>query len=164
MLLAPHILAGAAIAAQFSNPFVGMLFAFLSHFVLDSIPHWEYSIEPLKNIKIKGIRYVMPILYRIVIDIFIGFSVVVVAMSLSDKNVSLDIFLFGGFFGILPDGLSFLLFLGRGNKFTRTFLLAFYAVHRKIHYDKEHNGMPPIRIGLTTQAIISLLALYFIVF
>ena len=106
----------------------------------------------------------MPILYRIAIDIFVGFSVVLIAIFISGKNTSLDIGIFGGFFGILPDGLSFLLILGRGNKFILGFLAIFFAMHRKIHYDKENRGMPPLRIGITTQAIVSLLALYFLIF
>ena len=163
MLLAPHILTGAAVAVQFQNPLLGVLFAFLSHFVLDSIPHWEYSIESLKQIKTRGVHYVAPILHRIALDIVAGFIVVIIAMALSGKNISLDTALFGGFFGILPDGLTFLLFLSPKNKLIRGFLTSFYALHRKLHFNKE-KGLPPMRIGLTTQAVVFLLALYFLIF
>lgn len=159
MLLAPHILVGAAAAAQFSNPFIGMLFAFISHFALDAIPHWEYSIEPLKQIKTRGIKYVRPILYRVVFDLTAGFILVIAAMAISEKNISLDIGIFGGFFGALPDGLSLLLFLRPKNKP----LLIIHAIHRKLHFDKQ-KGLPPLRIGLTTQAVALLLALYFLIF
>lgn len=163
MLLAPHILTGAAIAAQFSNPFVGMLFAFLSHFVLDSIPHWEYSIKPLKQIKTRGVLYVRPILYRVLLDMTIGFVVVILVMALSGKHISLDIGIFGGFFAALPDGLTFLLYLSPKNRLIRVPLYIVYAIHRKLHFNKE-KGLPPMRVGLTTQAIVSLLALYFLIF
>ena len=45
LILTPHILVGAAIASQISNPVLGIIFAFFSHYVIDAIPHAEYSIN-----------------------------------------------------------------------------------------------------------------------
>ena len=115
MLLAPHILVGAAVAVSTSNPILGLLFAFLSHFILDRIPHWEYSAEALKTIPTKGILYVAPILRRVALDITAGFVVLIVAVAISSDNIPFTAWAFGGFFGILPDGLSFLLFTRRKN-------------------------------------------------
>ncbi len=42
MLLTPHTLVGLAIAKQIPNPFLSAPLALLSHFVLDSIPHWDF--------------------------------------------------------------------------------------------------------------------------
>ncbi len=162
MLLGPHILVGAAVAASTTNVFLGLLFAFLSHFVLDRIPHWEYSIEPLKQIKTRGTKYCVPILRRIALDATLGLIVLLVATGLSRNDTSLWLYIFGGGFGVLADGLSFLLFLAPKNAILSKFLKSFYALHQKIHFNKK--AMPPLRIGLSTQAIAVLLALYFIVF
>lgn len=162
MLLGPHILVGAALAATIPNPLLGLLFAFLSHFLLDRIPHWEYSIEPLKQIKTRGAKYCTPILRRVTLDIAIGFVALIIALGLSKNNTPSWIYIFGAFFGILPDGLSFLEFLAPKNAILSKFLKSFHALHQKIHFNKK--TALPLRIGLSTQAIAILLALYFIVF
>lgn len=163
MLLAPHILVGAALATSIPNPFLGLLFAFLSHFLLDRIPHWEYSIEPLKEIKTKGTRYCMPILRRVALDITLGFVFVIFALALHKGESSFFLALFGGFFGILADGLAGLFFLSKPRGLFFRALKAFYAFHQKVHFNKKM-GLPALRIGLSTQAIASLIALYFLIF
>lgn len=163
MLLAPHILVGAAIAASTPNPLLGLLFAFLSHFLLDRVPHWEYSIEPLKQIKAKGIKYCMPILRRVALDIGAGVIVLIIAVTMSGENIPFAAWALGGFFGVLPDGLSFLHFIRKKGGPISKILKFIFILHQKIHFDKK-TGLPPLRIGLSTQAITVLLALYFIVF
>ena len=163
MLLGPHILVGAAITTAVPNPLFGLLFAFLSHFLLDRIPHSEYSIEPLKEIKTKGARYCMPILRRVMLDIVTGMTLVIFAVALNQGERSFFLALLGGFFGILPDGLVMLFFLKKDNGLFARGLKILYAFHTKIHFDKK-TGPPPLRIGLATQAIAVLLALYFLIF
>jgi len=164
MLLTPHILVGAAVASKFSNPLLGLLFAFLSHFLLDRIPHWEYSAEALKQIRTRGIRYCMPILLRVFMDVSLGFIILTLAVVFSTNRLSPEIVLIGGFFGALPDGLTFLLFIKRGSKnWIASLLRVIYLYHQKIHFNKKM-GLPPLRIGLSTQAIAILVALYVIVF
>lgn len=41
MLETPHVAVGVAIATKIPNPFIAIPLAFLSHFVLDKIPHWN---------------------------------------------------------------------------------------------------------------------------
>ena len=163
MLLAPHILVGAAVAARTANPILGIVFAFLSHFILDRIPHWEYSAEPLRNIPAKGILYVAPILRRVALDITAGFIVLITAVAVSSHEIPFTAWALGGFFGILPDGLSFLFFIRKKGGRWGSILKIFYLFHQKVHFDKKM-GLPPLRIGLSTQAIAILLALYFIIF
>ncbi|MFY9457399.1 MAG: hypothetical protein WAP23_00480 [Candidatus Spechtbacterales bacterium] len=162
MLLASHILVGAAVAASTPNILLGLVFAFLSHFLLDRIPHWEYSIDPLKQIKTKGAKYCMPIFRRVALDTTLGLIMLIVAVGFSRSDVSLAVYIFGGVFGALADGLSFLLFLAPKNAILSKFLKYFYALHQKFHFDTKKS--PPLRIGIATQAIAILLALYFIIF
>jgi hypothetical protein len=41
MLETPHVLVGAAIATHFPNPLIAIPLAFASHFVLETVPHWN---------------------------------------------------------------------------------------------------------------------------
>ncbi len=41
MLETPHVFIGAAIASKFPNPLVAVPLAFASHFILETIPHWN---------------------------------------------------------------------------------------------------------------------------
>jgi len=41
MLETPHVFVGAAIAVAVPNPFVAIPLAFTSHFILETIPHWN---------------------------------------------------------------------------------------------------------------------------
>lgn len=41
MLETPHILVGSAIAITIRNPVISLPLAFLSHFVLEKVPHWN---------------------------------------------------------------------------------------------------------------------------
>ena len=163
MLLASHIIVGAAVAASTPNIFLGLLLAFLSHFILDRIPHSEYSVEPLKQIKTRGIKYCMPILQRVALDFGAGYLVLFIVVAISKENIPFAAWALGGFLGALPDGMSFLLFLKQKNGLVSKFLNSFSALHQKIHFDKK-TGLPPLRIGLSTQAIAVLLALYFLIF
>lgn len=164
MLLAPHILVGAAVASQFSNPLLGLFFAFFSHFILDRIPHSEYSIEPLKQMRERGIAYCLPVLRRIALDISAGYIVLFLATYISYNELPLWVWTFGGFFGILPDGLTAMLFMRRRERgLLYNFLKVFFFFHQKIHYSKQ-KSVPPLRIGIGTQAIAILLALYFLIF
>jgi len=43
MTLTAHALVGAALAASFSNPAIGIPLAVISHPILDMIPHWDFG-------------------------------------------------------------------------------------------------------------------------
>jgi len=44
MLETPHVAVGAAIASKIPNPFIAIPLSFISHFVLDKVPHWNPHI------------------------------------------------------------------------------------------------------------------------
>lgn len=46
MLYTPHFLTGALIMKYSSNPLTGLAGAFLSHFVLDMMPHNDFGLTP----------------------------------------------------------------------------------------------------------------------
>ncbi len=50
MTLGTHAAVGAAIATAFpAHPAAAFAAGFVSHFVLDSIPHWDYSLRSMRN-------------------------------------------------------------------------------------------------------------------
>ncbi len=56
MLTTPHSLTGATIAVLIPNPIISVPFAVGSHFILDSIPHWQETLYPYKPHKGTWIR------------------------------------------------------------------------------------------------------------
>ena len=50
MILTNHAITGAALASLVPNePLIGFSVGFLSHFVLDAIPHWDYKLGSKKE-------------------------------------------------------------------------------------------------------------------
>ena len=42
MIITPHMLVGAAIGARVRNIWLVFILAWLSHYLLDFLPHWDY--------------------------------------------------------------------------------------------------------------------------
>ena len=170
MILSAHILTGAAILSKTTNPILGFLFAFLSHYLLDFLPHREYSID---NILKKEWKQTKNEFLKVFLDVFIGFLIVLIVLFLKNKGEmdiwrfyfqNLPIFL-GGFLGILADGLTFLYLLLPKSKFLETL----HNFHRKIHFLNSRNKLSPnpappkgAGLGLFTQLLIGVLAIYFL--
>ena len=144
MILAPHIIVGAIIGAKIKKPFLVIILAFLSHFVLDAIPHWDYSIT----------------LLNVIIDVPIGLLIVFLAVrskNMFNKNY-LPYIALGIFASLLPDALWWI------SSLTNSRILDIYtqSIHHKIHYLPQKEGVLTF-LGLSTQiviVVISLLALF----
>jgi len=119
MVITPHLLAGAAIGAHSPNVWVAFCFGLISHYLLDSLPHWDY----LDSVKISKFSQIA----KISIDLIIG---LIILITLSWP---LKIIVISGIIGaLLPDFLQ--LVYGNVNiKFLRPFCL----FHNKIHYYKR---------------------------
>lgn len=139
MTLTTHALVGAATAKIFSfNPVVAFLAAFLSHFVIDAIPHWDYKIfsqqwnkeHPMKSDIVVGGPIFMLDVLRVGIDCFIGIYVSIAFFAPNASSVW--IILCGAVFGILPDPLQFAYF-----KIRREPLTSLQRFHVWIHSKNE---------------------------
>lgn len=53
MIATPHILTGALIASKVHNLPLALILAFASHYLLDSLPHWEYKLKDMNRGKWK---------------------------------------------------------------------------------------------------------------
>jgi len=163
MILTVHILTGAAILAKTQNPILGFLFAFLSHFVLDTIPHQQY---PVNNITGRQWQESKADFLKIVLDLLLGFLIVLFLICFISQGQSftsekqLQIFL-GGFSGVLADAFTLLYFLFPKIKF----LEMFYNFHQKIHIFNFKNETSPTflrKVGLGSQILISFISIYFL--
>lgn len=105
MVLASHILAGAVVAVKIQNPAIGLPLAFLSHFLLDALPHSEYSIKGLAE---PGSKNFPRSAGKVLVDFSLGLGLAVFAAP-SDINF---LYLAGAIIlAVLPDFFQLLTFL-----------------------------------------------------
>lgn len=101
MLETPHALVGAAIATKIPNPLVSLPLAFVSHFVLDMVPHWN----PHLNTELKKYGKVTARSRNIILaDVVaaLGFGTLM-ATQFATTPEHMVVILFGAFAGVLPD-------------------------------------------------------------
>ena len=147
MILTCHLLAGAAIASKISNPIWALLLAFLSHYFLDVIPHWQYSIE---NIRGKQWEKSLFDFLKVFLDILAG----ILLIFIFSKNQ--PIIYAGAFLAISPDGLTLL-----GLIFSNKLLEHNDDFHQqKIHFLK-YKKIPRFW-RIFSQVLISGLAIFFL--
>lgn len=123
MLSTPHLLVGAAIIKVVPEPAIGLPLAFFSHFVFDSIPHWDGSPRAPFNTKTT---------FGIVVDYLVGVSLVYLT-TVGFENQYL-IWL-GAFLATLPDFI-----LGAYRHYTSYFeKYAFIAIPNRFHMSIQRN-------------------------
>lgn len=145
MILAPHMLAGAALATAIHQPALLALSATTLHFLLDVLPHWEYDIITSKR----------SAAYKVAIDITAGLFIIFLCLQYFDPAQQ-ALILWGAFFGIMPDGLSAIYFFSRG-KYLRHQMRFHSFWHTLIVPMQTH---PPAWLGLATESIIVLVSLF----
>lgn len=116
MILTPHFLLGAAIAANIKIPLIAFPLALLSHYLLDFIPHWDYSTYLIKSKKWQNA-------YRDFLKIIIDFVFSMLIVIFFSKEFITA--LLGGFFATLPDIVTFFYILFPSNKIL--------ILHNKFH-------------------------------
>ena len=139
MTLTTHAIIGAAAARIFSfNPVLAGIAAFASHFLIDTIPHWDYELKSARKDRQNRMNDNM-VINR---DFFIDLTKVAFDASL---GVTLSLLFFwphslygagiivmGAVLGILPDPLQFVYW-----KIRREPLISLQRLHRWIHNDSE---------------------------
>ena len=134
MVLATHLVTGGALGQVISNPVLAFLSGFLSHFLLDAIPHWDYHLASLQKNPSDKLDTNMVInhdfvldLAKIFLDILIG-VVLVLVFQLS---------LWAAIGAVLPDFLQFAYF-----KLKWPVLRWLQAFHVWIHAEKRLDNQP----------------------
>lgn len=150
MLTSVHLAAGAAVGKATGNLWLTILIAFVSHYVLDAIPH--YSPKPVKGYLENGWRGASKkdIIFKSVEPV-IGLLIICYAIfGFNSEDVWLMVV--GALFGWLPDFLVFLKW-----KYNIKLLPAFLI---KIEEDwHSHTNSSP---GMMLQIIIFFLAVLYI--
>ncbi len=148
MLSTPHLLVGAAIVKVIPNPAISLPLAFLSHFALDSIPHWDGSPKvPFSKKMIGGI----------ILDYALGASLVLV-LTIGYENPSQYLLWLGAFLATLPDFI-----LGTYKHLESTFeKYSIVRIPNQFHMSIQRNL--PIVNGLLISGIVAVLAILILLF
>ena len=152
MLLTPHTLVGVAIATNISNPFLAIPLAFISHFLGDKVPHWDFYSNTKKEDRVTGWRP-LAVMGDLAIGVAVGVSYTTYFLWVK-QDVALAISAFiCGIASVLPDALSGLTIIGgKENKFL--------GILNKIQSKMQFQA--PLPWGILTQVAVILISLYFI--
>ena len=154
MILATHAIAGAALAATMSDqPVLSFTAGFISHFLLDAIPHWDYKLRskqedgsnPLNNDIAIGRDFWFDLI-KISGDALLGLALSWLFFhSFFSGHGSLGLLTFtaGATGSLLPDALQFAYF-----KLRSPWLTALQRFHYWIHADHARKIKPAIGIPL----------------
>jgi hypothetical protein len=93
MLVSPHVTTGVALGAIIGNPIVVVPVAIASHFVLDSVPHWQETLAPYTPTWKTWVR--------IPIDFVIAAAIMLLAIRLLPQRAPAIVL--GGLFAASPD-------------------------------------------------------------
>ena len=145
MILAPHMLVGAAVGAQTSNVWVAFLFGLISHYFVDALPHWDY----LNVFKINNYKHIL----KVSLDLIIGI-ILVLSLTWSEYNI---IIIFSAVFGsILPDFLN-----GIYMNYKTRLLKYHFLIHNKIHF--LFFDVSSFSQGIFPTIIVSLVAIWILI-
>ncbi|MBU1104817.1 hypothetical protein L6255_03255 [Candidatus Parcubacteria bacterium] len=149
MLLTPHTFIGLVVARFTGNPLLVAPVAFLSHFIFDKFPHWDFFSNTTND---SGQRTSGWRLFALVADFGLALSLgwfFILRALWADQNSSMALaYLVGAIFANLPDALE-----------------APYIFHMKIYqkskmlqrltnFQKTHQTQAPWLIGVFLQLVI----------
>jgi len=155
MILSMHALAGAALASSTNNVVWGAVLGLVSHYFFDTISHTDYDIGKVEDGVIK-MSDTAP--FKIAVDLIIGGLIIWYALNTGRLHNEISTIV-GAFFGILPDGLTFLYYhiINKERNFFTKLLTKHHTIHEKIHLEAE---LPAVQYFC--QAVVVLTLLYFI--
>ena len=154
MTLTTHIAVGGIVASFFpTHPEIGLVAAFASHFALDAIPHFDYSLQasvkdeknPMNNDIALDKRFAKDLI-NIGLDILIGLLILTYILIFLGK-FSLPILIAGAIGGVVPDALQ-LVYM----KFRHEPLISLQKFHIWIQRDGRLRSKP--FIGILSQIAI----------
>lgn len=140
MVLSTHAVVGAGVALMMpQHPVLGFLAGFMSHFVLDSLPHWDYPLFSVMSDEEKPMDTDMNVFSKMflldLLKIFLDMMIGAVAIYLLFGNKHIPLVLFAGAAGgILPDVLQFAYF-----KFRKWPLTVLQRFHNWAHTENKLN-------------------------
>lgn len=152
VLETPHTIVAASIAIKTGNPYLAIPLCFLSHFVLDEIPHWNPNITTKK----RGVKIVDPKSFKIILSdslVALISGLIIAALVLPDMNKAILVILCC-FIAVLPDVVEApYIFLNYKKKWLRSWLF----------FQKKHQFKANFIWGMTTQFITIAAAVWWMV-
>lgn len=152
MVLSTHAVAGAAVAILARDPWIGFATAIISHFLLDTVPHWHYPLPALKKaretdgrVDARDTRKILAVFATTGSDCLIGFGVAIAAAEVFGADPMLAAV--GAAGGVLPDFLQFVYFL-----FPKTAIRHLQGFHKWIHTDIRLDDRH--LLGITSQVML----------
>ncbi len=163
MTLTTHAITGATFATLVPNyPILGFILGFSSHFILDAIPHWDYSIVSMKRDEKNPLNNDILInqdfyrdLIKIGIDGVLGLLLSFVLLGIFYQR-SLFIVFLGAVAGMLPDALQFVYF-----KWKHEPLISLQKFHTLYIHSKIRLSKKPI-LGISLQILLILIIVIFL--
>lgn len=166
MVLTTHGIVGAATASLFpGHPVFGILAAFASHYILDSFPHWDYSIQSFKrdtDNSFNGEFIIGPQsfvdLVKIGLDFTSGMILSLIFLTpMSPMPLGLVLIIGGASAGMLPDLLQFVYF-----RFKPSWLLPLQRLHYFFHSQTKirYNHLLGAAIQVTIVLAVILIVYY----
>ena len=155
MTLTTHAVAGAAVAGTLGTyPFIALPVAFLSHFLLDAIPHLDYGLKSAKKfagdspgVELSfGKDFLIDIL-RVGTDLVLGLILAWLVFYLLGDNKIGGLILAGALLGVLPDFMQF----AYGKLKTKS-LAYFQSWHNYFHSSIRLDNRPVL--GILSQILI----------
>ncbi len=157
MILATHAIVGAAVGRLTGNPLLALVAGFISHFLADAIPHWQYRLGsmvhrdgPMEDDMIINRKFIWD-LAKTGFDFAAGIilSVLLFQGTNNLSNISIPL-IAGAVGGVLPDALQFAYF-----KIRREPLTSLQKLHNRAHAEKDLSAFP---YGLISQALVIVVA------
>ena len=169
MTLATHAVVGASLAELFpSHPVTAFVVGFLSHFILDAVPHWDYKIlssyanpdtamdankgesKALSSESLKPDRLFKLDVIRIGADASLGAALVLMLWQ-PHSLWQLFVLVLGAFGGVLPDLLQFVYM-----RFPHEPMVAIQSFHNFMHAKSDLKNKP--FIGIASQIAVVIVA------
>ena len=151
MIFTAHLLTGAAMAARTQNHLLGLFFTFLSHYVLDMLPHKEYISFPVNPLKEK-LKFSFTKIILITVDITAG---VALLYFLSENKL---LALTGGLLAALPDADNI---TGIFPKLLRIKLIKMhFQLHDRLHFLSVKKN--PFFWKIFSQIMVIIIAIFFL--
>lgn len=161
MTLATHMVAGAAAAKVFSShPVEAFLVGWLSHYILDSVVHWDYPLSitggdehaPI-NVRQASRKLIAYDVAKVLTDVAIG-AILIFILSWNFSSHNVPLLIAGALGAVVPDFLQFLFGI-----FKVRILAILQDFHNFMHAKRTLKGRPLYGIGL--QVCVILVATFF---
>lgn len=161
MILTSHIIISGLIGSRIQNYFLAAVIGFVSHYILDAIPHWDFYISSEKFKKEAGIKkwgflkekYFWKEMSKIITDILIG-SVFLFLFLNKIPYQNIKIVLVAAIFGILPDAANLIYFITKWRLLKPNYDLQYNIQKTKLGF------WPGILIQIAAVAIVLIAVIY----